>query len=77
MFGFGTCSLPYRQLRNVAASKETSALLVHCHIGSLERLKAYRLMQINVHCHIGSLEIDDEQFDELIIVHCHIGSLEM
>ena len=52
-------------------------LLVHCHVGSLEKPSQIRFCNAIVHCHVGSLEIIGSTCFFCNVVHCHVGSLEI
>ena len=55
----------------------STALNVHCHVGSLEMQRSRQLAGFLVHCHVGSLETVYSNIVGLKVVHCHVGSLEI
>ena len=50
--------------------------LVHCHVGSLEKIELVVYIGQTVHCHVGSLEMLCNTGGTANLVHCHVGSLE-
>ena len=50
--------------------------MVHCRIGSLEKVFHVLIVIDQVHCRIGSLEIVHLLQLWISLVHCRIGSLE-
>ena len=61
----------------MSVESEGLFVVVHCHVGSLEKKIQPPLNWWFVHCHVGSLEKAIDTVNVRMVVHCHVGSLEI